>query len=204
MHVKDRPLEGNEGWKMLASRGVVAPSAPTAIPPLLCLRPLTRVARLPPPLLPSPRSDNGMCFSKDLEVAPTPVAPAKRAPRTAPRHLITLHQIKSNKLITNNCRHASNKYWISIIDLILSVLSEKCQTENYSVDEIEDQVKLKQGCHRTIGFGITYFNTNLFWFFVHQKFFPPSFTAAAECGYGGGRKGCFMHATICILRAHKH
>lgn len=60
-----------------------------------------------------------------LDVAPTPVAPAKQTPRAASSHFITLHQIKSNKLITNDCGHASSKYRINIIDLILSMLSEK-------------------------------------------------------------------------------
>lgn len=66
-----------------------------------------------------------MGSSGGLEVAPAPIAPAKRAPRAASRHFITLHQIKSNKLITNDCGHASSKYRINIIDLILSMLSEK-------------------------------------------------------------------------------
>lgn len=58
-------------------------------------------------------------------MAPTTVATAKQALGAASRHFITLHQIKSNKLITNDCGHASSKYRINIIDLILSMLSEK-------------------------------------------------------------------------------
>lgn len=65
-----------------------------------------------------------MGFSEGLEVAPTPVAPAKPTPRATSSHFITLHQIKSNKLITNGGGHASSKYRINIIDLILSMLSE--------------------------------------------------------------------------------
>lgn len=78
----------------------------------------------PSPLL-YPCLDNRMGFSGGLEVAPTPVVPAKQAPRAASNYFITLHQIKSNKLITNDCGHASSKYRINIIDLILSMLSEK-------------------------------------------------------------------------------
>ncbi len=77
------------------------------------------------PWVSSSRLDNRMGFSRGLEVAPTPVAPAKQTPRAASSHFITLHQIKSNKLITNDCGHASSKYRINIIDLILSMLSEK-------------------------------------------------------------------------------
>lgn len=118
--------EGNEVWRMLPSQRVVPPSTLTPIPLTLCLRLLTRVGPgSPPGPLLSPCLDNRMGFSGGLEVAPTPVAPAKQAPRAASRHFITLHQIKSNKLITNDCGHASSKYRINIIDLILSMLSEK-------------------------------------------------------------------------------
>lgn len=78
----------------------------------------------PSPSLP-PCSDNRMGFNEELDVAPTPVTAAKQAPRAASSHFITLHQIKSNKLITNGSDHASSKYRINIIDLILSVVSEK-------------------------------------------------------------------------------
>lgn len=114
--------EGNEVWRTLPSQRVVPPSTLTPIPLPLCLRLLTRVA-------PSPSSLRGRTIGwasvGALDVAPTPVAPAKRAPRAASSHFITLHQIKSNKLITNDCGHASSKYGINIIDLILSMLSEK-------------------------------------------------------------------------------
>lgn len=86
-----------------------------------CSRESPRCPRSPP----LPCLDNRMGFSEGLEVAPTPVAPAKQAPRAASSHFITLHQIKSNKLITNDGGHASSKYRINIIDLILSVLREK-------------------------------------------------------------------------------
>lgn len=107
---------------MLPSQRVVPP--PTPIPQPLCLWLLTRVAPVPHPLL-SPCSDNRMGFNEELDVAPTPVTLAKPAPRAVSSHFITLHQIKSNKLITNGSGHASSKYRINIIDLILSVLSEK-------------------------------------------------------------------------------
>lgn len=106
------------------SEGGLSPPPPTPIPQPLCLWLLTRVAPVPPLLL-SPCSDNRMGFNEELDVAPTPVAPAKQAPRAASSHFITLHQIKSNKLITNGSGHASSKYRINIIDLILSVLNEK-------------------------------------------------------------------------------
>lgn len=120
--------EGNEVWRMLPSQRVVPPSTLTPIPLPLCPRLLTRVAPVPP-VPPVPASPHAWTIGRAsvgfLEVAPTPVAPAKQAPRAAPRHFITLHQIKSNKLITNDCGHASSKYRINIIDLILSMLSEK-------------------------------------------------------------------------------
>lgn len=111
--------------KKESSQRVVPPptSTLTPIPQPLCLWLLTRVAPVPRVL--SPSSDNRMGFNEELDVAPTPVAPAKQAPRAASSHFITLHQIKSNKLITNGSGHASSKYRINIIDLILSVLSEK-------------------------------------------------------------------------------
>lgn len=127
MHVKERPLRviTLRVWRMLRSQQVVPPSTLTQIPLPLCLRLLTRVTCPPPLQVPSPCLDNRMGPSGGLKVAPTPVAPAKQAPRAAWRHFITLHQIKSNKLITNDCGHASSKYRINIIDLILSMLSEK-------------------------------------------------------------------------------
>lgn len=97
---------------MLPSQRVVPPSTLTPIPQPLCLWLLTRVAPLPHLLL-SPCLDNRMGFNEGLEVAPTPVAPAKQAPRAASSHFITLHQIKSNKLITNGGGHASSKYRIN-------------------------------------------------------------------------------------------
>lgn len=114
---------------MLPSQRVVPPSTLTPISLPLCLRLLTRVAPgLPPPPPPPPPTVLGQ--SDGLHrgpwmMAPTPVAPAKQTPRAASSHFITLHQIKSNKLITNDCGHASSKYRINIIDLILSMLSEK-------------------------------------------------------------------------------
>lgn len=127
-----RASEGNEVWRMLPSQRVVPPSTVTPISLPLCLRLVTRVAPVHPPRTPPPTSpllypclDNRMGFSGGLEVAPTPVVPAKQAPRAASNYFITLHQIKSNKLITNDCGHASSKYRINIIDLILSMLSEK-------------------------------------------------------------------------------
>lgn len=80
-----------------------------------------------------------MDFTEGLDVAPTWVAPAKWAPRSASRHFITLHQIKSNKLITNDRGHASSKYRINIIDLILSMLSEK-KKKNVSVPGPKSQL----------------------------------------------------------------
>lgn len=138
MHAKERPLRVMRfgGWGHLSG---------WSLPPLQqrshCLSVCSRSRESPrsprsPGHLLSPCSDNRMCFSGDLEVAPTVVGPAKQTPRTARRHFITLHQIKSNKLITNNCVHASNKYRINIIDLILSMLSEKtypCRCQNYSL-----------------------------------------------------------------------
>lgn len=118
-------LGGSEIGMMLPSQRVVPPTSTlTPIPQPFCLWLLTRVAPVPRVLL-SPCSDNRMGFNEELDVAPTPVAPAKQAPRAASSHFITLHQIKSNKLITNGSGHASSKYRINIIDLILSVLSEK-------------------------------------------------------------------------------
>lgn len=124
MHVKERPL------RVMRVGGCCLLSG-WSLPPLRHRSPCLSVCgcsrespRSPSPHLPA-CLDNRMCFSGDLEVAPTPVAPAKQAPRAASRHFITLHQIKSNKLITNDCGHASSKYRINIIDLILSMLSEK-------------------------------------------------------------------------------
>lgn len=121
--------EGNEVWRMLGAGGPTfyCDTDPTA--------PLSAVAHAHPtpphththtPLQPTlvlGQSD-GLHWGA-IYGAPTPVAPAKQAPRAASRHFITLHQIKSNKLITNDCGHASSKYRINIIDLILSMLSEK-------------------------------------------------------------------------------
>lgn len=110
---------------MLLSQRVVPPSTLTPIPLPLCLWLLTRITPGTLGLLLSLRLDNRVGFSAGLEVAPVPVAAAKLAPRAASSNFITLHQIKSNKLITNDGMHASSKYRINITDLIPSVLSEK-------------------------------------------------------------------------------
>lgn len=123
--LEKKSLLGERDWDDASLiEGGPPPSIVTPIPQPLCLWLLTRVAPVPHLLL-SPCSDNRMGFNEELNVAPTPDAPAKQAPRAASSHFITLHQIKSNKLITNGNGHASSKYRINIIDLILSVLSEK-------------------------------------------------------------------------------
>lgn len=116
--------EGNEVWRMSPSQRVVPPSAWTTIPLPLCLQPLTRVGLVPwSASLPMPGQSDGLQWGPGSVAHPGRFSQA--GSQAASRHFITLHQIKSNKLITNDCGHASSKYRINIIDLILSMLSEK-------------------------------------------------------------------------------
>lgn len=116
--------EGNEVGRMLPSQRVVPPSSLTPIPLPLCPWLLTRVA--PVPLVSSsPHAWTiGWASVRAWKWRPPQLLQPSRLPRATSSHFITLHQIKSNKLITNGGGHASSKYRINIIDLILSMLSE--------------------------------------------------------------------------------
>lgn len=131
--------EGNEVWRMrpISAGG---PSLHSDTDPPASLSAVAHASRAPPhpsvPSNPLARPMLGQSARGALEGAPDPVSPAKQAPTASSRHFIALHQIKSNKLITNNSGHARGKYRINIIDLILSMLSEKktyrCWGQNYS------------------------------------------------------------------------
>lgn len=151
-----------------------------------------------------------MGLSGALEVAPTPVAPAKQTPRAASRHFITLHQIKSNKLITNDCGHASSKYRINIIDLILSMLSEKLINAGAKITALSSRAAATTGrIKRSREVHSTKINSRKPRLMERQRrlsglaahLFPFGYEEiSARAGFlhhsllGGG--GCFMHASL--------